>query len=267
MKPNQARSVSSRQMIVRDADPETIARFTQPSRAPSKTVAPVVDALDQHMRSSKGMVMGQSMAAHVPSAMGAGAGTSSRPGSAKPAIFAGGGGSRPASKQQQRHRIASDSVWPDGPPPAEPHAAPQPQPGATSFDKSGGVGHGTHSAIAGRRSASNDIPEEFAALGLGGSIGASGRGGGGGVFGGTPGRRIQGMPFPDATAPTTGKPAASSFTPSFMAQAEALKKQSGSFLSQYSGSGAPAAATGGGYQGFNPLTSSARNPSSGGIFR
>ena len=203
-------------MVVRDADPETIARVTQPPRA-SKTTAPVVDALDQHMRSSKGMVMGQSFGASGPIAMGAAAPGGSRPGSAKPAIFAGGSGghSRPVSKQQQRHKIACDAVWPDGPP-AEPAA---PQPGAASLGMSGGLGQGRAAAAAGRRGAPAEIPDEFAALGLGsgpsgngaravagglgGPAGGIGLGGGNALAsgGGVPGRRIQGMPFPDATAP------------------------------------------------------------------
>ena len=271
-------------MVVRDADPETIARFTQPPRA-SKTTAPVVDALDQHMRSSKGMVMGQSFGASGPIAMGAAAPGGSRPGSAKPAIFAGGSGghSRPVSKQQQRHKIACDAVWPDGPP-AEPAT---PQPGAASLGMSGGLGQGRVAAAAGRRGAPAEIPDEFAALGLGsgpsgngaravagglgGPAGGIGLGGGNALAsgGGVPGRRIQGMPFPDATAPMGGgKPpftgAAPTFTPSFMAQAEALKKQSGSILAQYSGTGTPA--PGGGYQGFNPI-SNVRASGGGGIFR
>jgi hypothetical protein len=262
-------------MVVRDASPETIAKFTQPQRA-AKTVAPVVDALDQHMRSSKGMVMGQGMAAPASGSSPAFAhGGGSRPGSAKPAIFAGGaGGSRPASKQQQRHRIACDSVFPDGPP-AQP-AAGAPPPGAASFGASGGFDSGPKAANGSRRGGGG-IPEEFAALGLGSSGSLAGVGGGGGHGGGSagmglasgPGRRIQGMPFPDATVPMGGKAAAPpSFNPSFMAQAESLKKQSGAYLSQFAGTGQPAPA-GGGYHGFNPLPNMAGRPpnAGGGIFR
>lgn len=267
-------------MIVRDASPETIAKFTQPQRA-AKTVAPVVDALDQHMRSSKGMVMGQSMAAPVPGSypvFGNGGGGGSRPGSAKPAIFAGGaGGSRPVSKQ--RHRIACDAVFPDGAP-AQPAGAP---PGAAaSFGASGGFESGPKPSGGSRR---GELPDEFAALGLGSSgglagvgggvgstVGVGGYGGGGAGMGlaGGPGRRIQGMPFPDATVPMGGKVApAPTLNPSFMAQADALKKQSGAYLAQYAGTGPPAPAAGG-YHGFNPLpnTGGRGAPNAGGgIFR
>ena len=169
MKTSERREAVKRVCEVRDATPETIAKYLQPSGGQRHApVAPPVDALDKMMRTGS---------AH-----------GSRPGSAS--IFAGGsrqggrvacdsvwpdGASAPTNNASSRREqpaifgggkggpLSQNAVWPDGPPPAAEKRAPvapvagRPR-GAPTADPSGAAA-------------------EFAALGLGG-LGMVSKGGG-----------------------------------------------------------------------------------------
>lgn len=157
MKPNQQRRVNARQMVVRDAKPEDIAKYCEP-RGGKPVMAPVVDSLDKFARTA------------TPSG-------GSRPASAS--IFAGGAGSRGASKRQA-HRVASDMVWPDGPS--------QPS-GSTASLNEGVFAAAPAQPVAGRRGGAPapGLGSEFSAL----KLGEHDRGA----------RRLQASPFPDSLDP------------------------------------------------------------------
>jgi hypothetical protein len=103
---NQQRQMAGRKMMITDAAPETIAKYTQPRQPPpGSQVDSRKEAALAAMAAAKGGGGGGGAAGKGP--MG------SRPGSAS--IFSGGGASRPSSARG-KPKVALDSVWPDGKP-------------------------------------------------------------------------------------------------------------------------------------------------------
>jgi len=152
MKRSQQREVAQRSASIQDASPDTIAKYLQPAAPKHSPGAPVVDSLDRF-----------TSAVRTSSRCG------SRPGTASNnSIFA----SRPASARGDR--VGCDSVFPDA------------KGGSTSWPDDGLVG-ATAPAGAGapfgapeprapagrpRQPDTAGAAAEFAALGLGGAVGA-----------------------------------------------------------------------------------------------
>lgn len=233
---NQERNIAQRRMDIRDATPETIAKYLKPSNPSAGAAVPNAKAAVQGGMHGK---------------MG------SRPGSAS--IFAGGGGSSRPASARGKARIAADSVWPDGPPQElrqqqnagvlDPAARPMPGPPRDNRRPHGGQ--------------DIEFGDEFAALSLRPPAAGARSGGAGGssfLMGGGPAgpARLQAPPGPMSIPTLSGSGLSSSNTPMGGVAAAASSFMAPPSFQQAFASGRqqPPPMAGSGY-GFRPLAAAA----------